>query len=275
MFHPRVLSIAGTDPTGGAGAEADLKAIAAAGGYGMSVITNLVAQNTQGISEIHTPPIDFLAAQLLSVSDDVTIDAIKIGMLGQTNIINTVQAWLDDNPHRLVVLDPVIFTTNGYRLLDEDAEATLIKFLSYVTVVTPNVMELATLCGATAPSSMPEAITMAQALADEHDLTVIVKGGRLQTNLAPNAAVFPTRSGRFPVQINAPRVNTTNTHGTGCSLAAALATRLAHGEDLAPALEWTTSWIGEALKGADSLNVGRGNGPIDHFAQIRRKIRNF
>lgn len=275
MFHPRVLSIAGTDPTGGAGAEADLKAIAAAGGYGMSVITNLVAQNTQGISEVHTPPIDFLAAQLLAVSDDVTIDAIKIGMLGQTNIITTVQAWLDDNPHRLIVLDPVIFSTSGDRLLDEDAEGSLINFLSYATVVTPNILELTKLSGGATPTSMPEAITIAQSLADQHDITVIVKGGQLQSNLAPNAAVFPTRSGRFPIQINAPRVNTKNTHGTGCSLSAALATRLAHGEDLAAALEWTTAWIGEALKGAHSLNVGKGNGPIDHFAQIRRKIRNF
>ncbi len=275
MFQPRVLSIAGTDPTGGAGIQADIKAIAAAGGYGMSVITSLVAQNTQGVRMIHTPPMEFLTAQLEAVSDDVTIDAIKIGMLGDTDTIDTVRAWMEKNPHRLVVVDPVMIAASGDRLLAESAESALKEFLELATVVTPNILELAMLCETDPPQTMAAAIDLGQALADERDLMVIVKGGQLQTYLASNAAVFPTRTGRFPIQINAPRISTNNTHGTGCSLSSALATRLAHGEDLAPALEWTTSWLGEALRGANSLNVGKGHGPIDHFAQIRRKIRNF
>lgn len=124
-FVPRVLSIAGTDPSGGAGVHADLKSITAAGGYGMGVVTALVAQNTQGVRAIHIPPKDFLREQLRSVSDDVEIDAVKIGMLGNAAIIETVRTWLEDVRPKIVVLDPVMIATSGDRLLDDDAVGAL------------------------------------------------------------------------------------------------------------------------------------------------------
>lgn len=147
---PRVLSIAGTDPTGGAGIQADLKTVAAAGGYGMCVVTSLVAQNTQGVRNVHTPPTDFLRSQLTSVSDDVAIDAIKIGMLGDSGVITTVAQWLASLPKNRdmpIVLDPVMISTSGHRLLDPQAEKALQELALHATVVTPNLPELAVLCG--------------------------------------------------------------------------------------------------------------------------------
>ena len=143
-LRPRVLSIAGTDPTGGAGAQADLKSIMAAGGYGMSVITALVAQNTQGVREIHTPPLDFLRAQLDSVFDDVTVDAVKIGMLGDTETIQTIRDYLQ-NHQVTTVLDPVAVASSGDRLLTADAEDALRDFAAASSVVTPNLPELSLL----------------------------------------------------------------------------------------------------------------------------------
>ena len=138
---PRVLTIAGTDPTGGAGVQADLKAFMAAGAYGMSVVTALVAQNTQGVRSVHTPPLEFLQAQLDAVLDDVTVDAVKIGMLGNAEITATVDKFLDQlAPSTPVVLDPVMVATSGDRLLDEQAEAAVRQLCRKATVITPNLM---------------------------------------------------------------------------------------------------------------------------------------
>ena len=144
---PRVLSIAGTDPSGGAGTAADLKSITAAGGYGMSVVTALVAQNTRGVREIHVPPAPFLDRQLRAVSDDVVIDAVKTGMLGTAALIATVSEWLDEHPPQILVVDPVMVATSGDSLLAPDAEQAMITFCSRATVVTPNIEELARLTG--------------------------------------------------------------------------------------------------------------------------------
>ena len=149
---PRVLSIAGTDPTGGAGIQADLKSIAAAGGYGMCVTTALVAQNTQGVREIHTPPQSFLRAQLDAVFDDVEVDAVKIGMLGDVETTRTVADYLAAHPVPVVVVDPVMVATSGDRLLSADAEEALRQLVrDHATVVTPNLPELAVLTGQPEP----------------------------------------------------------------------------------------------------------------------------
>lgn len=145
MPTPRVLSIAGTDPTGGAGIQADLKSISANGGYGMAVITALVAQNTHGVRSVHVPPLAFLREQLDAVSDDVVIDAVKIGMLGTRDISAVVQNWLVAIKPPVVVLDPVMVATSGDRLLDRDAEQAMRDLLAHVDVATPNLSELAVL----------------------------------------------------------------------------------------------------------------------------------
>lgn len=263
-LRPRVLSIAGTDPTGGAGAQADLKSIMAAGGYGMSVITALVAQNTQGVREIHTPPLDFLRAQLDSVFDDVTVDAVKIGMLGDTETIQTIRDYLQ-NHQVTTVLDPVAVASSGDRLLTADAEDALRDFAAASSVVTPNLPELALLTKTELATSEQEAVEVAAKWAQETDTTVIVKLGHLAGPEAGNIAVSPAGKTH---KVSSPRVETKNTHGTGCSLSSALATRLGAGDSLEDALDWSTKWLNEAIANADRLLVGKGHGPVDHSVRL-------
>ncbi len=257
----RILSIAGTDPTGGAGIHADLKSITAAGGYGMAVTTSLVAQNTQGVREIFTPPLDFLKAQLAAVFDDVEVDAVKIGMLGDAATVDVVHSWLDSHPVSHVVLDPVMVATSGDRLLDQDAEAAIRDLARKVTVVTPNIPELAVLCGCAPATSLEEAIAQATEFAKAHETSVLVKGGHLGGAWASNAIVTPEGA---VTEIPVRRIETSNTHGTGCSLSSALATRLAATGDIVTAARWATEWLHSAIKHGAELNVGRGNGPVDH-----------
>lgn len=263
-LRPRVLSIAGTDPTGGAGAQADLKSFMAAGGYGMSVITALVAQNTQGVREIHTPPLDFLRAQLDSVFDDVTVDAVKIGMLGDTETIQTIRDYLQ-NHQVTTVLDPVAVASSGDRLLTADAEDALRDFAAASSVVTPNLPELSLLTKTELATSEQEAVEVAAKWAQETDTTVIVKLGHLAGPEAGNIAVSPAGKTH---KVSSPRVETKNTHGTGCSLSSALATRLGAGDSLEDALDWSTKWLNEAIANADRLLVGKGHGPVDHSVRL-------
>ena len=265
---PNVLSIAGTDPTGGAGIQADLKSIAAAGGYGMCVVTSLVAQNTQGVREIHTPPQDFLRAQLAAVFDDVAVDALKIGMLGNVETTYTVSSFLKDNRVDIVVLDPVMVATSGDRLLTADAEEALRQFVrDHATFVTPNIPELAVLTGKQPAQTFEEAIEQGRDFAADTNVTVVVKGGHLTGDFASNALVTP--GGNVTVAEVA-RVYTKNTHGTGCSLSSAFATRVAIDPTPAEALTWASDWLHEAIVHADELSVGQGHGPVNHFHQLRR-----
>lgn len=270
MSIPRVLTIAGTDPTGGAGVQADLKSISAAGGFGMSVVTSLVAQNTHGVISVHTPPLSFLEEQLESVFSDVTVDAVKLGMLGSAETVELVAQWLRTHEHGPVVLDPVMIATSGDRLLDQDAEESLRRLATAVDVVTPNIPELAVLCAAEPVHTMDDAVAQAVEFAQTHNTIVIVKGGHLTGRLADNAVVRPDGTVH---RVENLRIDTTNTHGTGCSLSAALATRIASGEDTDAALEWATRWLNEALRGADNLHVGSGNGPVDHSHATRRLVK--
>lgn len=264
---PRVLSIAGTDPTGGAGTAADLKSITAAGGFGMAAVTAVVAQNTHGVSDIHVPPAQFLAAQLRAVSDDVELEAVKTGMLGTAEIIAAVADWLSAHPPRVLVVDPVMVATSGDRLLEPEAEQAMIRFCSLATVVTPNIDELAVLTGE--PRAHDEGAALAQAArwSEATGVAVVVKTGHLDSRAVTNTwiAADGTRH-----RVHSTRVDTTSTHGTGCSLAAALATRLGAGEDPATALAWVTDWLHEAIAHGAALQVGSGNGPVDHAHRARR-----
>ncbi|KQB85709.1 bifunctional hydroxymethylpyrimidine kinase/phosphomethylpyrimidine kinase [Corynebacterium lowii] len=266
MALPRVLTIAGTDPTGGAGIQADIKAISEAGGFPLSVTTALVAQNTHGVRSIHTPPQEFLVAQLDAVFEDVTVDAVKIGMLGTADTIATVANYLAQHPIP-IVLDPVMVSTSGHRLLDAEAEAALREFCAQATVVTPNLKELAVLAEAPEATTLDEAIDQAAALARRWDTTFIVKGGHLGGTHADNALVTPEGSvSRVPC----PRIDTPHTHGTGCSLSSSLATRLLIDATPAQALAWSTRWLAEAIRHGADLHVGSGNGPVDHSHRSRR-----
>lgn len=268
---PRVLSIAGTDPTGGAGLQADLKSIAAAGGFGMSAVTALVSQNTHGVQSVLPVDQDFLRQQLTSVSEDVTVDAIKIGMLSDATTVKTVATALQQiratGVDPVVVLDPVMVASSGDRLLDQSAEQAVREFIADVDVITPNLPELAVLADTPVATTLDEAIGQAKGLASENKTTVIVKGGHLDGATADNAVVTP--EGQVD-RVASTRVNTKNTHGTGCSLSSALATKLAAGETPGAALRWSTRWLHEAIENADALQVGSGNGPVDHSHRARR-----
>ena len=268
---PRVLSIAGTDPTGGAGTAADTKSITAAGGYAMAVVTCLVAQNTQGVRQVHTPDASFLRAQLDAVGDDVEIDAIKTGMLGTVEIINTVTAWLEERREAgsaaVLVVDPVMVATSGDRLLEPQAEAAMTAFCSRADVITPNIAELAVITGQEPATTAEQALDQAQAWARRTGTDVVVKTGHLSGPMATTYWVGPDG---LLADVPTRRVETTSTHGTGCSLSSALATRLGAGQDPGRALEWTCHWLHEAISHGQGLAVGHGHGPVDHSHRARR-----
>ncbi|MDZ8172254.1 bifunctional hydroxymethylpyrimidine kinase/phosphomethylpyrimidine kinase [Microbacterium xanthum] len=263
---PRVLSIAGSDPSGGAGIQADLKSIAANGGYGMAAITALTAQNTRGVTGVHVPPPGFLRAQLDAIADDIVIDAVKIGMLGTVAVIDEVAAWLGEHPVPIVVLDPVMIATSGDRLLDADAEDALRRMLPRADAVTPNIPELAVLAGEERAGDWAGALAQAQRVAARDGVVVIVKGGHLQADEAPDAVV--TADGVL-VDVAGERIATSSTHGTGCSLSSALATRFAATGDWGVALRESKRWLQEAIGAGAALAVGQGHGPVDHFAALR------
>ncbi|APT91056.1 hydroxymethylpyrimidine kinase [Corynebacterium sphenisci DSM 44792] len=260
---PRVLSIAGTDPTGGAGVHADLKAFAACGAYGMAAVTVLVAQNTVGVRDLHVPPAAFLRAQLDAVSDDVAVDAVKLGMLYSAELIGVVSDWLAEVDPPVVVLDPVMVATSGDRLLDAAAERALAGLLDRVHLVTPNVPELAVLAGAEPAGDSAGLLEQARAVAARHDVAVLAKGGHLPGAEVLDALVSPDGS---VAEFTAARVDTTCTHGTGCSLSAAIAALWPRTGDPAAAVRRAKRWLTESLTHADELAVGRGHGPVHHFA---------
>ncbi|WP_250901073.1 bifunctional hydroxymethylpyrimidine kinase/phosphomethylpyrimidine kinase [Curtobacterium aurantiacum] len=274
MSVPRVLSIAGTDPTGGAGMQADLKAIAAHDGYGMGVVTALVAQNTHGVRSVHVPDVGFLREQLDAVSDDVVVDAVKIGMLGTAEVVRVVTDWLREHRPPVVVVDPVMVATSGDRLLDEDAASAMGALFALADLVTPNRAELAVLAelaGVSASSSSASSLAAsslaaARAVAARWDVLVLAKGGHDEGPTSDDVLVAPDGSVRV---FAGPRVATTNTHGTGCSLSSAIATLAGRHGDWELAVGVAKEWLTAALHGADALSVGSGNGPIDHGAQAR------
>ncbi|WP_036318524.1 bifunctional hydroxymethylpyrimidine kinase/phosphomethylpyrimidine kinase [Microbacterium indicum] len=267
---PRVLSIAGTDPTGGAGIQADLKSIAAHGGYGMAVVTALVAQNTRGVLSVHTPPQAFLAEQLDAVSDDVAIDAVKIGMLGDAATIATVRAWLERVRPPRVVLDPVMIATSGDRLLARDAEQALRDLVPLADVVTPNAPELAVLAGEPVATSVDGLERQARALAAATGTRVLAKGGHLGGQDATDAIVDPSGARR---RFSSPRIATSSTHGTGCSLSSALAALAARDGDWVLAAGRAHDWLHSAIAAGEALRVGRGHGPVHHAVEVAEAMR--
>ena len=280
---PRVLAIAGSDPSGGAGIQADLKSIAANGGYGMAVITALTAQNTQGVRAVHVPPAAFLTAQLDAISDDIGIDAVKIGMLGDAAVIDAVRTWLEKVRPAVVVLDPVMVATSGDRLLQESAEAALHALLPLADLITPNLAELAILLKEPVAADWAEALAQGKRLAALTGTTVLVKGGHLRGG-QPAADVGDGADAGCPdalvntggllgsetVVVPGERIATRNSHGTGCSLSSAMATVHARVGDWETALREVKPWLLGALREASVLDVGSGNGPVHHFHHVAR-----
>ncbi len=261
---PNILTIAGSDPSGGAGIQADIKAISANGGYAMSVITALTAQNTRGVQAVSLCDTGLVAAQMAALRDDIRIDAIKIGMLGDAAIIETVAEGLTglECP---VVLDPVMVAKGGDRLLAEAAVTALRGLLPRADLITPNLPEAADLLGCAEATALEKMRDQAYALRDLGPRAVLLKGGHLQGEESPDLLV----TARDEVWLNAPRIATRNTHGTGCTLSSALATWLGAGLSLPDATQRAKAYLSVAIAGADRLSVGAGHGPVHHFYAIQ------
>nr|WP_043569035.1 bifunctional hydroxymethylpyrimidine kinase/phosphomethylpyrimidine kinase [Acaricomes phytoseiuli] len=260
---PKVLSIAGSDPSGGAGIQGDLKTIAAHGGYGMAALTALTAQNTQGVRRVHIPPPEFLRLQLEALSNDIEIDAVKIGMLSKAPVVETVAAWLKQAAPAIVVFDPVMVATSGDRLLDADAVAALHELIPLADLITPNLAELTVLTGQERIPDWVSALELAQRLAERYQLTVLLKGGHLEeSELVPDALVGPDGD-RF--ELTSARIDSKHTHGTGCSLSSAMATLQVRTGDWTESLSLAKPWLVEGIRQAVHLEVGQGNGPVQHF----------
>ena len=269
----RALSIAGSDPSGGAGIQADLKSFAAHGAYGMAAIASLTAQNTRGVRAVFSPPPEFLAEQLDAISDDITVDAVKIGMLGNAGNIAVVARWLAANRPPSVVLDPVMVATSGDRLLDPAAEQAIRELLPLADVLTPNAAELAVLVGEPTATELDTAIAQGRRLAATTGARVLVKGGHLSRDTATDALVEPAWDGDGDVGgavglLPGPRINTRNTHGTGCSLSSAIAALRPQRATWLAAAADAKAWLSGALLASDQLAVGGGAGPVHHFYHL-------
>lgn len=262
MRRVNALTIAGTDPSGGAGIQADLKTFSALGAYGCSVITALVAQNTRGVQSVYRIEPDFVAAQLDSVLSDVRIDSTKIGMLAETDIVEAVAEQLRRYQNNNVVLDTVMLAKSGDPLLSASAVDTLRKkLLPQVALITPNLPEAAALLDAPSAQTEGEMKAQGQALLAMGCGAVLMKGGHLDDVESPDWLF--TRDGEW--RFTAPRVQTKNTHGTGCTLSAALAALRPRHSTWADTVQQAKNWLSAALAQADTLEVGHGIGPVHHF----------
>jgi hydroxymethylpyrimidine/phosphomethylpyrimidine kinase len=256
------VTIAGSDSSGGAGIQADLKTFAALGVYGASVIAVLTAQNTRGVTAIHNVPADFIAAQIDAVFSDLDVAAVKIGMLSQVSAIQAVAKGLDRYKAKNIVLDPVMIATSGDRLLAADAVAALrAQLIPRALVVTPNLSEAAALTGASPARNEEEMAVQARQILALGAATVLIKGGH---GTGTESVDLLIGQGEV-IRLSAMRIATRNTHGTGCTLSSAIAAGLAKGLDLAAAAHDAKAYVTTAIAAADQLKVGHGNGPLHHF----------
>ena len=259
---PIALTIAGSDSSGGAGIQADLKTFAAFGVYGASVITALTAQNTTGVSGIHQVPAEFVTAQIDAVFSDLAVGAVKIGMVAQPASIDAIVAGLMRWSPKHIVLDPVMVATSGDRLLAAEAvEALRTKLIPLASVITPNLPEAAALLDEPVAVSEAAVENQGKRLLAMGCRAVLIKGGHGQGAESTDYLIDANGTIALP----APRIATKNTHGTGCSLSSATAAGLAKGENMETAIRNAKAWISAAIAAADRFSVGHGHGPVHHF----------
>ena len=255
------VTIAGSDSGAGAGIAADLKTFSALGVYGATVITALTAQNTKGVFAIHEVPPDFVAAQIDAVFSDLAVGAVKIGMLRNAPAIEAVAGGLDRYRQQNVVLDPVMAASTGEELLRADALDALRGLIRRARVITPNLPEAAALLGTTVAREEAEMCAQAKKLLALGAGAVLLKGGHAD---GPQSVDFLLEAESCE-RLAAPRVATRNTHGTGCTLSAAIAAGLAKGQKLGEAVREAKAYVSAALAAADRLAIGSGRGPLHHF----------
>jgi len=256
------VTIAGSDSGGGAGIQADLKTFSALGVYGASIITALTAQNTKGVTGIHDVPPDFIAAQIDAVFSDLKVGAVKIGMLSNAAAIAVVASGLDRHKAANIVLDPVMVATSGDRLLNPDAVEQLRRLLiPKAIVLTPNLPAAAALLDTEIAEDESVMRHQAHRLLKLGAKAVLIKGGHDSGPESTDLLVEPQTTTR----LSAERIATRNTHGTGCTLSAAIAAGLASGQNLADAVRGAKSYVTAAIAAADRLSIGSSHGPVHHF----------
>ncbi len=263
---PNTLSIAGVDPSGGAGVLADVKAMSALGAYGMAIIAALTAQNTQAVTGISPVPPEFVAAQIDTLFADVRVDAVKIGMLGQERVTVTVADRLAHWRPAYIVLDPVMVAKSGDHLLEKRAVSALREaLLPLAHVITPNLPEAGVLLDQSPADNLKDMRRMAERLrrllSDDEDRWIYLKGG----HLPGNDVVDVLHNGDRLIEMPGRRIETRNTHGTGCTLSAALAALLPRTRDVPEAARLARDYLVRAIGAADTLSVGSGHGPVHHF----------
>lgn len=265
--YPRVLTIAGSDSCGGAGIQADIKAISATGSYAASAITAVTVQNTLGVEAVHAVPTDILRGQIEAVLSDVGADAVKIGMLHSGELIRAVFEELDKFNIRNIVLDPVMVSTSGHRLIEEEAIKVLRSVLiPCARVITPNVPEAEILSGMKiySQAQLPE---VARKLSCEGKVSVFMKAGHLSDSKLVD--IFYNAEEDHCLELVSERVETPNTHGTGCTLSSALASYLAQGLPLDDAAGAAKNYIAKAIESGAGYKIGNGHGPVNHFWMLK------
>ncbi len=259
---PTALTIAGSDPSGGAGIQADLKTFSALGVYGMSAITALTVQNTQGVSGIYLVPEDFVSAQIAALFEDIRISAIKIGMIATAGIATAVADVLAQHSNIPVILDPVMVAKGGHALLQEDAvHAVTTQLLPLADILTPNLAEAAKLLDREMATDREEMEAQGRALLKLGPKAILMKGGHLEGSTSPDLLITAQES----LWLDAKRIETANTHGTGCTLSSAIAAQIAKGQNPAEAIQEAKAYVHAAIAAADSLHIGSGHGPTHHF----------
>jgi hydroxymethylpyrimidine/phosphomethylpyrimidine kinase len=262
MRTPIAVTIAGSDSSGGAGIQADLKTFSALGVYGASVIAALTAQNTRGVTAIHDVPSAFIAAQIDAVFSDLAVGAVKIGMLSQPDAIRAVADGLEQYRQTNIVLDPVMVAASGDRLLAPEAiEVLRTLLIPRALIVTPNLPEAAAILETTVATNESEMREQGEKILALGCRAVLVKGGHASGAESVDLLVEPTAVARLAAE----RVATANTHGTGCTLSSAIAAGLAKGLDLAESVREAKAYVTAAIAASDRLAIGKGHGPVHHF----------
>lgn len=265
--YNRVLTIAGSDSGGGAGIQADIKAISAMGCFAASAITAVTVQNTIGVQAVHPVPLDILEGQIDSVLSDIGADAIKIGMLHSAEVVNLVADLLEKYGIRNIILDPVMVSTSGHRLIEEDAvEVIKSRLMPLSRVITPNIPEAEILAGCRI-SSEDDFDEIARKLSDNGKISVLLKAGHLEGESLVD--YFYNAEDGSMTRLPSKRVNTVNTHGTGCTLSSAFAASLAKGEELTTAARSAKAYIEQAIISGADYEIGGGHGPVNHFWNLK------
>lgn len=275
---PIALTVAGSDCSGGAGLQADLKTFVARQVYGASIVTALTAQNTQGVSDVMSVSAEFIARQFDAIASDLDVAAVKTGMLSDAETISVVATHLSRSTFGPVVVDPVMVATSGDRLLENGALGALVSMLlPLADVVTPNLNEAAVLSGQPEARTREDMIAQAKAIACLGPKAVLVKGGHFQPSAAVNqeTALDVLWSAGEAIGFSAPRIETRNTHGTGCTLSAAITAEFACGKSLRKAVRSAKAYVWSALEGGRDKAIGAGCGPLDHCVDARQDVEDL